>query len=350
MVPVLSKNKQPLMPCSEKRARKLIEKGEAVKYWQKGIFCIKLLKIASSNNLQDIVIGIDPGSKREGYTIASKKTIIFNITTNTPNWVKAHVEDRKNNRRNRRRRKTPYRKMRLNRSSLKNKNRIAFSTKARWDAKLRIIKYLLAIMPITIINVEDIKAISKLGTSKWNTNFSQLEYGKTWFYDQIINLGLSLIKTQGFDTHNHRLKRGFSKTKNKLNYIWEAHNVDSHCLCEIAFNSNIVPFKGIWKIEFMEFYRRKLHELCPSKNGYRRPYGSTISMGMSRGAVLKYKNKLYYLGGSSKGKISLYSILTGKRFNQHVKKENTIFLFNNKRRVQYVPYALKAWKSTYEIG
>src|SRR5690606_9628783 len=65
MVPVLDKDKKPLMPCSEKRARKLLEKGEAKPYWSRGVFCIILQKEPSSRNYQDIAIGIDPGSKYE---------------------------------------------------------------------------------------------------------------------------------------------------------------------------------------------------------------------------------------------------------------------------------------------
>ena len=44
MVPVLDKDKKPLMPCSEKRARKLLEKREAKPYWSRGVFCIILQK------------------------------------------------------------------------------------------------------------------------------------------------------------------------------------------------------------------------------------------------------------------------------------------------------------------
>lgn len=40
MVAVLSKEKEALMPCSEKRCRKLLESKRAKPYWFKGIFCI----------------------------------------------------------------------------------------------------------------------------------------------------------------------------------------------------------------------------------------------------------------------------------------------------------------------
>ena len=59
MIPVLDKEKKPLMPCSEKRARKLLEKGEAKPYWSRGVFCIILQKEPSSRIYQDIAIGIN---------------------------------------------------------------------------------------------------------------------------------------------------------------------------------------------------------------------------------------------------------------------------------------------------
>lgn len=69
------------MPCSEKRARLLIERKQAIKYWQKGIFCIRLLKEPSERKYQTVAASCDPGSLREGYTVATEKSVILNITT-----------------------------------------------------------------------------------------------------------------------------------------------------------------------------------------------------------------------------------------------------------------------------
>lgn len=128
MVPVLDANKLPLMPCDEKRARKLMEKGQAIAFWQKGIFCIKLLKEPSQREFQPIVLGVDPGSKREGYSVLTETKVVINITTNTPDWVSKHVEARRMLRRGRRSRKTPYRASRQNRATLRRKGRIPPST------------------------------------------------------------------------------------------------------------------------------------------------------------------------------------------------------------------------------
>ncbi len=337
MVPVLDSNKKPLMPCSEKRARRLMEKKEAIAYWQKGIFCIKLLKEPSDRKYQAVALGIDPGSKREGYTAATEKDIVLNITTNTPTWVKGHIETRRTLRRSRRNRKTPYRACRSNRSTLKKLNRIPPSTKARWQAKLRVIKQLLKILPITVINVEDIKAATKLGKKKWNVSFSPLEQGKNWFYTELQTLVPQLIKTEGKETKQHRDSRGFEKSKKKLDYIWEAHNSDSHSLAEIAIRKEVKPFYGMYKVEFLEYHRRQLHVQNPIKGNVRKKYGTTVSLGMSRGSVLRYEGELTYLGGSSKGKVSIHDIITGKRITQNADKRDIKVLHITKQRTQLLP-------------
>lgn len=71
------------------------------------------------------------------------------------------------------------------------------------------------------------------------------------------------------------------------------------------------------------FHRRKLHETVPKKNGFRRNYGGTLSLGIKRGTlVLHPKYKLCYTGGTSKDRISLHSHSTGKRLTRSAKKED----------------------------
>jgi hypothetical protein len=345
VVPVLDQNNKPLFPCKERRAKALLSRREALVYWQKGIFCIKLTRKETEKREKypAVALGVDPGSKREGYTVATDKAVVLNITTNTPSWVKDHLETRRILRRSRRSRKTPYRPCRENRATLR-VARIPPSTKARWDVKLRLVKRLLKILPITIINVEDIKAISKEGKKKWNVSFSPLEVGKTWFYSEIEKLVIKLIKTEGFDTKAQRDIRGFAKSKSKLDYVWETHNVDSHALCELALNKNIEPYKGLYRIDFLEYHRRQLHVQNPTKNNIRKQYGGTVSLGLPRGSVAKVKNKLCYIGGTSKGKVSVHSIISGKRINKNIYLKDIEIMYNNKQRTQFLPW-LKPWVS-----
>lgn len=320
------------MPCSEKRARKLLEQGEAIPQWKNQIFHLKLLK-DSKEESQDVTLGIDTGSKREGFTVTTDTNVVLNILAEAKSGIKESLKTRKDLRRNRRSRKTPYRKCRFNRD-------IGFippSTKARWDNKLRTLKLLQKILPITVVNIEDISARTKKGQRKWNKSFSPLQIGKEYFRTEVGKLNLILHETGGYTTKETRDLRGFKKTSQKLKDVWEAHCVDSHVLCEIATGTHIKPFKGMYKFECFKWSRRQLHVQNYTKGGIRKEYGRTVSLGIPRGTLCKSKkNGIVYVGGTSKGKLSLHS-LDGKRLTQNAKKEDLMLLTINKWRTTFLP-------------
>src|SRR5690625_4024702 len=66
---VLGKNKRPLMPCSEKRARLLLERGRA-RVHRLVPFTIRLLdRTVADCALQPLELKIDPGSKTSGLAL-----------------------------------------------------------------------------------------------------------------------------------------------------------------------------------------------------------------------------------------------------------------------------------------
>jgi hypothetical protein len=66
---VLDKRTKPLMPCSEKRARLLLERGRAVVHRMRP-FTIRLKdRTLEDSALQPLQIKIDPGSKTTGVTV-----------------------------------------------------------------------------------------------------------------------------------------------------------------------------------------------------------------------------------------------------------------------------------------
>jgi 5-methylcytosine-specific restriction endonuclease McrA len=67
MVYVLAKNKTPLMPCTEKRARLLLERGRA-RIHRLSPFAIRLTD-RTSGDMQPIVLKLDPGSKTTGVAL-----------------------------------------------------------------------------------------------------------------------------------------------------------------------------------------------------------------------------------------------------------------------------------------
>ena len=284
-VPVVNSENRPLMPTTNARAKRWIKSGKATPFWKKGVFCVRLNVEPSNHNYQPIAVGIDPGSKREGFTVKSKSHTYLNVQTHAVDWVKDHVEVRRNMRRARRFRNTPCRQNRVNR--LVNKNRIPPSTRARWQWKLRIVNWLSFMFPVSVFVVEDIKARSYKNGRKWNVSFSPLEVGKHWFYSELRKIVHLEIRT-GNDTCNLRQDLGIKKFKQKLSSKFEAHCVDSWVLANSYVGGHLSPDNTkLIEIVPLEFHRRQLHRLQHSIGHVRSRYGGTISAGFKRGSIVK---------------------------------------------------------------
>ena len=332
-VPVVDQDNQPLMPTKPSRARWWIKEGKATPFWKRGVFCVRLNKEPSERAMQPIAVGIDPGSKKEGFTVKSEAHTYLNIQADAVTWVKDVVEVRRNMRRARRFRKTPCRKHRYNRA----KSPFPPSTKARWQWKLRLCWWLSKLFPIDCFVVEDIKATTKMGR-KWNHSFSPLQVGKQWFYDKLSTLARVEIK-QGYETKELRDSAGLKKTKKKLAEIFEAHCVDSWVLANGWTGGHTQPDnKRLLCITPLRFHRRQLHRLQFSKGGVRKPYGGTLSHGFKRGSLVKHpKWGLAYVGGFLKDRISLHAVATGKRLCQNAKPADCQFLTFNTWRTRFLP-------------
>ena len=314
-VPVVDRNQKPLMPTTPSRARRWIKSKEATPFWKKGVFCIRLNRNPSGIEKQGIVVGIDPGSKKEGFTVKLAAHTYLNIQADAVQHVKKAMEIRKMMRKGRRSRKTPCRKYKNNRKQ----GGLFPSTKARWQWKLRIVSWLTKLFPITDFIVEDIKAKSK-GKKKWDQSFSPLEVGKNWFYEELRKFGCVYLK-QGWETKQLRDAVGLKKTSHKLSEVFEAHCVDSWVLANDLVGGHILPDnKRILFIAPIVLHRRQLYFLNVLKNGIRKTFGSTRSIGFKRGSLVKYKNvKFTYIEGFTKGAISLHLLTTGKRFSRIAK-------------------------------
>ena len=49
-------------------------------------------------------------------------------------------------------------------------------------------------------------------------------------------------------------------------------------------------------------------------NDIRKQYGGTVSLGI-RGSIVRYKERLVYIGGTYQGRLSIHSVITGKRLS-----------------------------------
>lgn len=74
-VPVVGKDGKPRMPTKASRARRWIKQGKATPKWNKlGIFYVQLTADVGEET-QDVVLGLDPGSKSDGVAVVSKRSI-----------------------------------------------------------------------------------------------------------------------------------------------------------------------------------------------------------------------------------------------------------------------------------
>lgn len=321
-IPVISSTGKPLMPCHPARARKLIANGRAEGKRLKDFWYIRMLD-REDGETQDICVGIDPGSKREGYSVLTEHRTLLNVQTHVApgNLIKRSLEGRRNARRSRRYRNTPCRAPRwTNRSR---KNFLPPSTKARWQRKLNMVKFFSRLYPVTKVAVEDVNTETKKGS-----HFNPVMMGKNWLYRNLEELGLEVTKYRGNQTASYRRRLGLYKTDRKLSSGFDAHCVDSWVIANQTLGKRTyVDLKLVVELIHHKFTRRQLHRFNYSKGGVRRRYGGTMSLGIQKGTLCYYKGQLGYIGGSTdNGRFSVHSSVTGKRITQTAKVEGITFL------------------------
>ena len=160
MVFVLDKHKKPLMPCSEKRARLLLERGRAVVH-KMAPFTIRLKdRLVDQSVLQDLRLKIDPGAKTTGLAVTlegdSAMPVPFLGELHHKTAIKAKLDARRSMRRGRRHRKTRYRPARFNNRKRK-RGWLPPSLEARVNQTLHAVKKLRKSLPLSAISVEHVK-------------------------------------------------------------------------------------------------------------------------------------------------------------------------------------------------
>ena len=321
-VPVKSKDGEVLMPTKSSRARRWIKSGKATPYFSNGIFCVRLNVEPSDRELQDIVVGVDPGSKKEGFTVKSEAHTYLNVQADAHNYRSNHrqlgkvskkIAKRSELRRSRRGRNCPNRKNRTNR--LANKERVPAGTRVRWHWKLRILDWLSKMFPITFVCVEDIKARTWKGARKWNASFSPLEVGKSWFYDQVATRW-HLITSGGYETSEWRDRLGLKKSSNKLSSDFSAHCVDSWVLANSCLPSDPEhpDNTNVFCISPISIQRRNLHREQPAKGGIRKRYGGTSCLNTVKNTLVKHvKHGFLRVSGYQNGRLTLSRIESSKQ-------------------------------------
>ena len=129
---------------------------------------------------------------------------------------------------------------------------------------------------------------------------------------------------------------GLEKTKNKLEDVFSAHNVDSWVLANnVVGGHNLPDNKKMIRVSPLHFSRRKLHYFQPSKNGERNRYGGTKSGKYTKGMLIKHKKYgICYVGGYMKNLgISLHKIPNGTRLCRNGKEKDIKVMCQNSWRM-----------------
>lgn len=212
LVYVLNKDGKPLMPCKPQKVRKLLKEGKA-KVVSRTPFTIKLL-YGSSGYKQTVVAGMDTGSKVVGCAAIANGSVVYQSEVKLRNDVSKKMQQRAMYRRNRRGRKTRYRKPRfLNRKNSTKLGRLPPSIRSKVQSHLREKKQVEMILPVTRWKVEtasfDIHKIV-------NPDVKGIEYRKG------IQKGYYNVKAFVLDRDNYKCQ---SKQKIKHSEKLHVHHI-----------------------------------------------------------------------------------------------------------------------------
>jgi hypothetical protein len=364
-VPVVSYDNRPLMPTKSSRARRWIDEGKAVGKWSDvGIYYVQLLA-PSGEEVQPVVVGVDPGKSYAGIGVQSAKFTLARFHLILPfGRVKSRMEQRLMLRRSRRSRRInrhvpfKFRNHRQKRFNNRKQAKIPPSIKASRQLELRVVRELSSIFPLIAIGYERVKADvdrTKRKTAKSGKGFSPVMNGQNWAIAQMETMapvfvregwqkdgnGTSQVRKY-LELEKDQENKGEAKpstqavdgvalacgyfvqysrhiTSNTQGYLWKGDVTVTDSVFRIITRPGAVK-RG----KEYGFFRRQLHFEVPDKSGTRKRKGGTVTpFGFRVGDLVKASKSsevfVGYVGGftcTDKTKnVSIYDY-TWKRIGQ----------------------------------
>lgn len=199
MVYVISQNNKPLMPCSNAIARLLLKQGKA-KVKRRCPFTIKLT-YETTNYTQDLTLGVDTGSGTIGTAVSDENgNIVYMSEVVVRNDITDKMTQRSKYRRNRRNRKTRYRKARwLNRKNSIKTDRFSPTMISKFHSHIKEIEYIKSILPIKNLVLET----GQFDTHLMKNPILANPKVKHWGYQKGINYGFENTKSMVLNRDNY---------------------------------------------------------------------------------------------------------------------------------------------------
>lgn len=208
MVYVLNKDGQPLMPTNRHgKVRHLLESGKA-KVIRRCPFTIKLL-YESTTHTQKLTLGQDTGSGTHGNAVYSENgEIVYMSKVIVRNDITDKMTRRSKYRKQRRNRKTRYRKPRfLNRRNSIRKGQFTPTVTSKIHSHVREIEFVKSILPITTIVLE---------TGQFDTHLMQHKdeaWNRHWGYQRGRNYGFENTKAMVLNRDSYQCQHCHGKHK-----------------------------------------------------------------------------------------------------------------------------------------
>lgn len=218
MIYVISQNNKPLMPCSNVIARLLLKQGKA-KVKRREPFTIKLT-YETTNYTQNLTLGVDTGSGTIGTAVSKDNgDIVYMSEVAIRNNITNKMTQRAMYRRNRRNRKTRYRKARwLNRANSIRTDRFSPTMQSKLHSHVKEIEYVKSILPITTIVFETGQFDMHLMKNPMLANPKV----RHWGYQKGTNYGFENTKAMVLNRDNYTCQ--YCKGKRKDSKL-EVHHI-----------------------------------------------------------------------------------------------------------------------------
>jgi cytochrome c553 len=209
VVYVLAPDRVPLMPCSCVIARLLLKEGKA-KVKRKEPFTIQLLVQPKTTYSQPLTLGVDTGSRTIGSAVADEEgKVVYLSEVTVRNDIATTMKERAKYRRNRRNRKTRYRKARwLNRKNSIKTGRFSPTMRSKIEAHLKEIRFVQSLLPLT-------KIILETGTFDPHALKNPEVLRHKWLYQKGINYGFANTKAYVLTRDGYTCQQCQGKSKDK---------------------------------------------------------------------------------------------------------------------------------------
>jgi hypothetical protein len=299
---VLGWDGEPLTPTTNTKARKLMKGGAAKPVWNKfGQMGVQLL-VGTRKEVPMMALGVDLGTKFEGYSVVSEKMNNLNVMWKLPDKKKIvrKLTERRVLRRARRHRMLRSRSKRVD--NRERKGFIAPSQNVIVQSRLKAMQEIFRCYPIQKVALEDVTF--NHAKKRYGANFSTMELGKTKLYgflrEKVGNDNLVLF--QGNETYAMRKAGKLKKTAIKSAEKFSSHCVDSFAIAREVIGTEVAPRYTLISVD--DSYRpvrRKLHYAQPAKEGVRKRYSTGNFKGIRKGSICQFgqivggtKNWIYY--------------------------------------------------------